>query len=132
MMYNIFLIVCIATGFFDILSTNLGMQFGGVLSTSQVANNFIGTGLEAGFVGLFLSAIFRGPPAQPQPQARYGTDTARDTVTRRVCCTRSPYPRAVLIMLSKHTGTVTQTHRHNDTYLLRQGSWADWPVGSRQ
>ena len=41
--------------------TYLGMQFGGVLSTSQVANSFIGTGFgPAEGKGLFgRSAIFR-------------------------------------------------------------------------
>lgn len=36
----------------------LGMQFGGVRSTSQVANNFIGTGRVAGAVTFVRSAIF--------------------------------------------------------------------------
>lgn len=36
----------------------LGMQFGGVRSTSQVANNFMGTGRVAGDVTFVRSAIF--------------------------------------------------------------------------
>lgn len=37
----------------------LGMQFGGVRSTSQVAKSFIGTGRLAGAVTFVRSAIFR-------------------------------------------------------------------------
>lgn len=42
----------------------LGMQFGGVRSTSQVAKSFIGTGRLAGAVTFVRSAIIRpyGPP----------------------------------------------------------------------
>lgn len=50
----------------------LGMQFGGVRSTSQVANSFIGTGRVAGAVTFVRSAIFGpgGPRTRETPTFR--------------------------------------------------------------
>ncbi|KAG7203337.1 hypothetical protein KM043_010424 [Ampulex compressa] len=50
----------------------LGMQFGGVRSTSQVAKSFMGTGRVAGAVVFVRSAIF-GPvgPRQHSPHLRF-------------------------------------------------------------
>lgn len=58
----------------------LGMQFGGVRSTSQVANSFIGTGRVAGAVTFVRSAIFGpgGPRTHATPTFRRVSRLADD------------------------------------------------------
>jgi len=64
----------------------LGMQFGGVRSTSQVANSFIGTGRVAGAVIFVRSAIF-GPGGPRDTRNVYVSPRLAAPVRRRLSMT---------------------------------------------